>query len=138
MSNKLTYPLVILIFASIISVFYQIASYTSQLNIGSSFTFNILGYDLSFSLGTEGIILLIVVCGGIGAIVGVNILGSGLSTMAQAIVYKSVFYFGLWAIFSVLSVDLIFSIPIVGSVIWLVLTLFYCLGVQEQVGTHPT
>jgi hypothetical protein len=138
MSNKLTYPLVILIFASFISVIYQIVSYTSQVDIGSSFTFNILGFDLSFSLGTEGIILLLIVCAGIGSVLGVSFLGSGISTFSQAIIYKSVFYFGLWAIFSVLSIILIVSIPIIGLAFWLVLTLFYALGVQEQIGTHPT
>ena len=76
--------------------------------------------------------------GAIGALAGVTILGSGLSTISQTIIYKSIFYFGLWGIFSALSIALLLSIPFIGSVFWLALTVFYVVGVQEQIGTHPS
>lgn len=63
-----------------------------------------------------------------GIIAGIRFFGSGLSIYSQNLIFKTVTFFGLWAIISIMASDLIFSIDIFGVLIWLGLTLIFALG----------
>jgi hypothetical protein len=119
---------------------YNVSSVTgTQIINGSSQSYNVAGQTVpTFELiGVDGVLALMIGLIAIGAIAGISILGSGLSNSAQNIIYKSVFYYALWGIFSVLAFSGISSIPF-GTLIYLAFTIFYAVGVQEQINTHSS
>jgi hypothetical protein len=125
--------------SAIASGFYYLSGYNSQVTIGSSFPINFLGYNLgTFTFGSDMLIGLLIFVGIIATSIGIAVFGSGLSTFAQAVIYKTLFYYGLYGILSVFSLSTLFTIPIVGSAFWCILTLCYVVGVQQQIGTHTT
>lgn len=93
-------------------------------------------------LGIDGFLALLIVFVAIGAIAGIHFLGSGLSDSSINIIYKSAFYYTLWGVFSVLGLGVgdygLSSIPIFGTVIYIVFTLMYIIGVQSQINTHES
>jgi hypothetical protein len=131
-------PISILGFIALMTNLYTFTDINQQIALGSNYSFNLFGFSVPFTIGTEGILLLIVVVGIIGTVAGISVLGSGMTTFSQAIIYKSLFYYALWGILSALCVAVILSFPIIGLGFWLVLTVAYAVGVQEQIGTHPS
>lgn len=89
--------------------------------------------SLDFTM-TTGIIVIIV-----GAIVlgliGINVLGSGLSDYSIKIIWNGIVFYGLWFLFSALGFNFFNSIPIIGIVLWISLTLVYSLGVFQKMGS---
>lgn len=92
-----------------------------------------------------GFISLFVAIAVIGILSGLNIsvLGStvGISERSQKLVYNVCFYGGLWGIFSVMAtVGLngfsLFSLPIWGLFFYIILSLFYVLGVNQQIESN--
>lgn len=82
----------------------------------------------------------------VGILSGLNISIFGstvqLSQRAQNLLYNSLFYGGLWGIFSVLATIGInglglFSIPAFGAFFYLILTLIYILGINQQIQRSP-
>lgn len=90
--------------------------------------------DVVFSIdGITGAIVILIVIVTIASVIGIQILGSGLSDASVRVITAVLVYSGLWGVLSVLSGSLIFSIEVFGSVIYIVLTLFYVIGVVEKV-----
>lgn len=83
---------------------------------------------------TMGLLAFVIGLSAVGVGVGVQIFGSGLSDTSVKIMYYSTVYFAIWGVFSALSYVSITSIPVFGSLCWLVLTLIYAIGVFSSVG----
>jgi len=134
-SKYITIPLAIVIFFAVINFISTnnvINFYYSNDASGGSYTI------AGVSLGVDGIIAIIIGCVVIGAASGFHLFGSGLSDYSQAIIYKTLLYYSIWGVFSALGIGLIYTIPYIGFLFWLLLTLFYSIGFQEQIGSHPS
>ena len=83
-----------------------------------------------------GIVALLIGFIAVAVLAGITVFGSGISESAQNVIYKSVFFYTIWGIFSILATSGIVSIPIFGTVIYIFLTLCYVIGVQSQINTH--
>ncbi|MBA7494962.1 hypothetical protein ES702_05540 [subsurface metagenome] len=79
--------------------------------------------------GAIGIFIVIIVIVGF---IGLQIFGSGLSELSVKVISGVIIYGGLWAIVSVLSMPLILSIEVFGSLIYLGLTIIYVVGVVNK------
>ena len=62
-------------------------------------------------------------------VVGINLFGAGLSEISVLYIVKFTAYMTMWGLLSFASLGLIQEIPIVGGIIWTLLTLVYTLGV---------
>jgi len=90
--------------------------------------------SLDYTLST-GIIIIIVSAIALG-LIGLNVLGSGLSDFSVKIIWNGIVFYGLWLIFSVTGFNFFSSIPYyIGIVFWIGLTLVYSLGVFERMGS---
>ena len=160
MSGKLIlYPLTIIIFCAVLSQLMNIKSvnFSSTYAIGNQTTneqyflqhgfasttgprVNDYGLGAFSLIGIDGFLALIIGIIALGVLAGIHVLGSGLSDASINIIYKSVFYYVLWGIFSVFAYGIndigISSIPIFGMVIYLFLTIVYSIGIQQQINTH--
>lgn len=67
-----------------------------------------------------------------GAIITIQVLGSGLSDNGSRIIMVSLFYGGIWTIMSLVSAPLIISIKVFGSLLYLSLTILYAIGVISK------
>lgn len=102
---------------------------------GESTELGVEGYDINVGFtAQDGILAFIVAMIAVGALIGINVVGSGLSDTSVMIVYKSVAFFGLWGLISVFSFGGINAIPLVGWFLYFVLTFVYGLGVFQQIG----
>jgi len=88
-----------------------------------------LSLDFNMTAG-----LVAVIAGAIAlGLIGLNVLGSGLSDFSVKIIWNGIVFYGLWSIFSVLSFNAISSIWL-GSIFWFLLTFIYSLGVFSRMG----
>jgi len=69
----------------------------------------------------------------VGILAGVKVLGSGLSTMSQSLIFNGILFIGLWACLSIVASDFFFSGTIF-LIIWVCLTSIYTIGM----GIHMT
>lgn len=148
MNSFIVYPLLILV---VIGSFYQIYTYgdvdlsssgsQSQELIGNQ-TLNEAESELELEQGslsldfnmTVGLVAVIIGAIALG-LIGINVLGSGLSDFSVKIIWNGIVYYGLWTVFSVLAFNLIIGIPIFGILLWFFLTFFYSLGVFGKMGS---
>lgn len=86
------------------------------------------GFDLEM-----GVIAFVIAMIGVGAVAGISVLGSGLNEASTRIIYKSLAYFGLWAIISAFALTSITSIQYFGWILYFTLTFIYGLGIFEGV-----
>jgi len=94
------------------------------------------GSDAIFNVNmTTGLIALIIALVVVGAVAGIRILGSGLSTYSVQLIHKAAVYYGLWGIFSALSYIAFASIPFFGVFLWIGLTLIYTLGFYQTLNS---
>ena len=92
-----------------------------------------LEVDTSFAIDEFwGLLGTIIVIALIGAIFGIQLFNSGLNSESVRMLIITFTYIGIWGLFSLLSYDLIMSIPIFGAIIWFVLTFVYTLGVIKK------
>ena len=82
--------------------------------------------------GLEGAIAIIIVISTIAVIMGIRILGSGLSETSNKAMMIGFGYTGLWLVLSLLSSSLINQIDTFGSLIYITLTLGYAIGVVQK------
>jgi hypothetical protein len=87
----------------------------------ASFSINMIG----------GLLALIIGLTAVAVVAGIRVLGSGLSEKSVTIIYNSTVYYGLWGIFSALSIVLFSALPLFGMLLWLGLTLCYSIGYFE-------
>lgn len=104
---------------------------------GLSNTFEVASETILFQIDTTSLIVagiailatLIV----IALITGITVLASGLNPQSSKIVIFVGTYIGIWAVLSILAFNLIFSIEVFGSVIYIGLTLAYTVGVVQKI-----
>jgi len=118
------------IFIFIINLIYGASpsGFSSQLVVGS-FTFNI-----NISWGTFIASTLITLA--LIALAGLNVIGSGLASESVAIIRRVIAYLILWTYISLFSLgmfqNLDFDVFPLGSLIYLILTFFYCIGILKS------
>ncbi len=86
--------------------------------------------------GLIGAMVMIVVLATLIAVIGLRVLASGLSETSVKTLRTSIAYGGLWGVLSVLSYGLIVSIQTFGSIIYVVLTLLFVIGVFIKLGDN--
>lgn len=88
-----------------------------------------LGFDM-----TTGLVVIIISAIALG-LIGIKVLGSGLDPTSVKIIWNGIVFYGLWAIFSVLSYGSIASIPTFGVLFWFLMTFIYSIGVFNKMGS---
>lgn len=103
--------------------------------LGADFSDYTVEGDYGQTMGideVEGAIVIIIVLIALVVLVGIQVVGSGLSDTSGKAVMTLVAYISVWGIFSTLSYDLIISIEAFGTIIYLILTIMYAVGVIQQ------
>ncbi|MFX0069874.1 MAG: hypothetical protein ACFFAO_02180 [Candidatus Hermodarchaeota archaeon] len=91
------------------------------------------GYGVSVGIDAiTGALAVIIVLIAIAVLVGIQVLGSGISEQSVKTIIIITGYASLWGIFSVLSINLIISIEIFGYIIYIGLTIIYAIGVMNK------
>ena len=86
---------------------------------------------------TIGFIAIVIGVTALILVVGLHILGSGVSDLSVDAIYKSTAYFAVWGVFSAIAYGLIVQLPLnFGLYLYLILTIMYALGIVNSVG-HP-
>lgn len=80
-----------------------------------------------------GLIAIFIVIIIVAAILGIQILASGLSPESVKFIMNAVLYFGIWSLLSVPCFNLIISIEIFGTLIYIILTIAYVIGVIQKI-----
>jgi len=150
MNNLIVYPLLLLV---VIGSFYQLVTLTSidfsqdqtqtetlqqnQTLDGTESELEIEGGSLNIDFTMSvGLIVIIISAIALG-LIGINVLGSGLSDNSVKIIWNGIIYYGLWGIFSALGFNVFTLIPVgFGLLIWFILTMVYSLGVFHQMGSR--
>lgn len=96
----------------------------------------VAGQESTFGIdsleGAIGIIIIIIL---IGALIGINIMGSGLNDQSVKLIMIVLFYVGLWLIFSLLSFPLFYNIALFGLLLYIVLTILFIIGIIDKFTT---
>jgi len=105
---------------------------------GVSSTFVVVGQDIIFSIDTTTLIIsgisLIITIIAVAGILGISVLGSGLNPQSTRVIILITAYVGIWLTLSILAFNLIYSIEIFGSIIYITITLAYSIGVIKKLG----
>lgn len=109
---------------------------TSLVN-GSITTYLVEQQTVLFEINTTvfivaGISLLITI-GVVAGITGIQVLGSGISTASAKIIIMIAGYTGIWFSISAIAINLISSIMVFGSIIYIGITLMYVVGVLQKI-----
>jgi len=80
-----------------------------------------------------GAITIIVILATATALLGIKVLGSGLSDDSVRVLITTTVYVSIWTILSLLAIPLISSIEIFGSLLYVCLTIGYIIGVIEKI-----
>ena len=108
---------------------------TEALLNGTTSEFGIPSDTLSFSIDPlQGALVWIIVIVALGVAVGIQVFGSGLSEKSVHLLFMGTFYISLWSILSILAMNLLTSIAVFGSLIYLVITILYAIGCIIQIG----
>lgn len=89
--------------------------------------------DDLMSIAGGGGIAIIVLIAGISILIGIQVLGSGLSDITIKVLTILTAYGSLWIILSLLSMSLLFEIQLFGLFIYTILTLIYVIGMIEKI-----
>ena len=79
-----------------------------------------------------GAIAIIMVVGLLALGLGIRVLGSGLSETSVKTLVGGIAYTGIWMVLSVMSMPLILNIETFGTIIYVILTVGYVLGVIQK------
>ena len=102
-------------------------------DVGS--TFEVLNTDIILNIDPIlGAVAMIIVIATVGALIGIQVLASGLSPESVRTLIIAIAYSGLWGVLSILALPLISSIEIFGSLIYITLTIGYVYGVIDKIG----
>lgn len=128
-------PLIIIIFIAVITQLVAL----SPVDLGSSVDVPNSGAveARTYTVDTNNAmaIVAVIIALSAGAIVGgIHILGSRLGEFSVEVMYKSTAYYALWGIFSALSYASFITIPLLGSILWIILTLVFSVGVFSSIG----
>lgn len=133
----------ILILISFISVIFGNSFIGLQSSIGidstaivdgesSTFIIENIPYTLNIDSLT-GLLVILTILITLSAILGFNLLGSGLNSTSTHIITVLTAYISLWTIFSLLSFSLIVSIDTFGGLLYIGLTVGYAYGVIQNI-----
>lgn len=103
--------------------------------LGASFSSYTLDTPYGTPMGIDvitGALAIIIILISIAVVVGIKVLGSGISEQSVHTIIVIVGYGSMWGVFSVLSYNLIVSIQYFGLIIYLVLTIMYVIGVMSK------
>lgn len=89
--------------------------------------------DDLMSIAGGGGIAIIIFIGGVSILIGIQVLGSGLSDTTIKVLTILTAYGSLWIILSLLSMSLLFEIQLFGLFIYTILTLIYVIGMIEKI-----
>lgn len=82
-----------------------------------------------------GLIILITGLLILAGVVGIRILGSGISDISVGTIILGTSYLAIWGVFSVLSLDLVVAGgDLIMPIAYFVLTAIYCVGIVGQIG----
>lgn len=87
---------------------------------------NTVNFDISSSIG---LIALIVGLMAIATVVGIRVLGSGVSDVSVSTLILGTSYLAVWGVFSVLALELILAINLLGPILYFALTILYTIGI---------
>ena len=103
---------------------------------GSTTTFVVSAEDILFQVDTSVLInagiALIVAVGFVATITGVQVLGSGLNAQSARVLIIIAGYTGIWTALSIVAFQLITSIEVFGSLIYIAITIGYAVGVVQK------
>lgn len=92
------------------------------------------GNEYEFEINeTQGILTIIIAVSIIGSIIGIRVLGSGLSETTIKILYNTIFFYGIWGLFSVYALEWFLLIPVVGWLFYGALTGILSFGIIQQI-----
>lgn len=101
----------------------------------ASSTFEILNTNIILNIDPiVGAIAMIIVISTFAALVGIQVLASGLSPESVRALIIGIAYTGLWGVLSILAFDLIVSIEVFGGLIYVSLSIGYVYGVINKIG----
>ena len=102
---------------------------------GTITSFEIWNTDIILNIDPIiGAISIIIVVATVGAVIGIQILASGLSPESVRVLIMAIAYTGVWTVLSILSFPLITSIEIFGGLIYVILTIGYVIGIIQKLG----
>ncbi|QYW08120.1 hypothetical protein 15570_00023 [Lokiarchaeota virus WyrdV1] len=79
-----------------------------------------------------GLIVIFIVIIVIAGLLGIQVLASGLSPESIKFIMNAILYFGIWSLLSALCFNLIISIEIFGTLVYITLTIAYVIGVIQK------
>lgn len=85
-------------------------------------------------VGMDGAMVVLVAAIAIAMLLGISILGSGVSEYTQSLTLHVAVYGGIWGVFSALSYTMLISLAIFGAFIWICFTVMYVLGFVQEMG----
>jgi len=101
---------------------------------GSTTTFVIEGTDFFFTIDPiAGMIANIVAWTSLACLIGIKVLGTGLSDEAVRIGALAIIYTAVWTLLSTLAIPLMFQIEVFGALIYVSLTIAYTVGVIQKI-----
>lgn len=104
---------------------------------GSDTSYTLENLDFVFNIDSlTGAIAIIIIVGLLCCLIGIRILGSGLSETSVKYLTTAIFYTGIWSLFSLLSYNFIISIKVFGLLLYISLTIIYVLGVVQKLTTN--
>lgn len=107
---------------------------TDVLVDGVSSTFQAESEIFLFEIDSlEGMIIILTTIITIATFTGIQVLGSGLSDSSVRTIVIIAIFSGIWIILSILIKDLIWSIEIFGTLMYVLLTVVYSIGVVQKV-----
>ena len=94
------------------------------------------GQDALFNIDPVlGFTLTIIVVVALASVLGITVLGSGLSPTTVRVMIIGITYAGIWIVFSILAEPLISSIEVFGTLIYVSLTIGYVYGVVQKIAS---
>lgn len=109
----------------------------SALINGSTTTFEVIGQDILFQIDTSVLInagiALIVAVSITATLTGIQVVGSGLNAESVRIIILITGYVGIWTSLSIIAFNLIITIEVFGSIIYITLTIGYSIGVLQKI-----
>ena len=133
-------PLIFLAFLSVLFggdfigyIIDESISGTATTNITDTTVIDWATKEVEFNIDPiTGMISVLIAIAVFTILIGIQILASGLSDVSVKAMMVGVIYTGLWGVLSVLSIEVIKSIELIGSLIYVLLTVGYAIGVFEK------
>jgi hypothetical protein len=148
MNKWLLFPLVLMLIVLFCGIMVQgdFSNVQTSGNTGNSGIVTINGtqqsaqteintYTIDFGSTTTIVaVLAIAIAAGIAG--GIHVLGSGLSSLSQELIIKSIVYVGIWACLTAFNANLFFAIGVFGVLIYTGLTICYIIGFVADLKTE--